>query len=270
MNKQIQIGDYVEYQPDVRVSKKYNVYDGEKFKKTNKYFSTQTGENTLKWRYIGKDKDGRILLVADKPTDNVLMLQGRKGYSEGPSILNDLCKEIYSSSIGEARSINIDDVNRVLGVRPVGWYWSKKDRKLYNPENLTIGQIVSQKGEPELINNKSPEKETSINEYVADFYFYSGIIHKPSTSEEYKLIFNDLLDVRYWLASHCVQACFGDGYAEFLVRCVYYERVDYCTMFFSYGRAPVGSYFPVRPVVVLNSNIQLGEKVNGVWILKEV
>ena len=48
MNKEIKIGDYVEYEPEVRVSKKYNVYDGEKFKKTNKYFISQKQNKIIK------------------------------------------------------------------------------------------------------------------------------------------------------------------------------------------------------------------------------
>ena len=267
MNKEIKIGDYVEYKPVAKASSKYKVFDSDLWKESDRYFETQTGERALKWRYMGEDEKGSILLVADRPTDDRLYLRGKDGYVNGPAKLNDLCKELYSSSLGEARSINVDDVNKVLGANPVGIYWNRKRNRAYNTENLTIGEIISKKGEKSLRFAQTPEIGKDINQYEANYYSYTGEEYIESTTDEYNLIFRNEFcnDIKYWLASPCVYAYFNYGDVNFYVRHVYGGNVDGYVMFSS-DDDKYGLSYPVRPVVSLKSKIQfLGKSLNGVW-----
>ena len=270
MNKGVKIGDYVEYTPTAKTSSKYKIFNtalwwGE----SKRYFATQTGEKALKWRYMGEDENGSILLVADRPTDDNLYLFGKDGYVNGSNKLNDLCKELYSSVIGEARSINVNDVNRVLGANPIGMYWNRNGYRIYNSENLTIGDIVSKQAEPPLRHLATPEAGKDINDYVLNYYGYKGTEYKESIADEYNLIFeNEFCKyLKYCLASPCVYAYFSHGYAAFDVRYVFSGYVDSYSMFNSYGDE-YDAVYPVRPVVSLKSGVKLGKKVNGVWTLK--
>ena len=263
----VKIGDYVEYKPVAKASSKYKVFDVDRWGESKRYFATQSGEKALKWRYMGEDEKGSILLVADRPTDDRLYLCGKDGYVNGPNRLNDLCKELYSSPLGEARSINVDDVNKVLGANPVGIYWNRKGYIVYNHENLTIGEIISIEREPALRFTLTPEPGKDINDYVINYYSYNGTAYIGSMTDEYNLIYRKefLGNIRYWLASSCVLARFDYDSAYFIVRFVDDGCVDYSSLFNSYG-GEYGCYCPVRPVVSLKSKVQfLGKSHNGVW-----
>ena len=267
MKEKIKIGDYVEYTPTVTTSRKYKTFDADRWEETDRYFATQTREKALRWRYMGEDENGSILLVADRPTDDKLYLFGKDGYVNGPSKLNDLCKELYSSGLGEARSINIDDVNSVLGAKPVGRYFSRKRVFMDNSKNLTIGEIISKEREPALRFTLTPEPGKDINDYVINYYSYEGAEYKESRTDEYNLIFRKSLNknISYWLASSCVDAYFNRGSAYFCVRCVNSGSVSDCGVFDSLGGED-DDYYPVRPVAILKSNIQIIEKSpKGVW-----
>ena len=270
MNKEVKIGDYVEYTPTAKTSSKYKIFDSGLWEESDRYFKTETGNKALKWRYMGKDENGSILLVADRPTDDKLYLFGKDGYVNGPAKLNDLCKELYSSSLGEARSINVDDVNKVLGANHDGMYRNERCDIAYNPKNLTIGELISKKCERVLLYVKTPEEGKNINDYVPNYYSYMGEKYKKITIDSsYNLIFKNqfCMDLEYWLASSCVYADFDGGRVHFFVRYVDGDYVGGDHIFNSYGYE-YGNYYPVRPVVSLKSGVKLGEKVNGVWTLK--
>ena len=263
INSGVVFGDYVAYIPIVKTSVTYKVGQ------TDTYFVTQSGENSVGWRYMGIDEEGNAMLIADRPTNSELYLGGTQGFAQGPTDLNSLCKELYSSSLGDARSINVEDVNNVLGAKPVGEYVSKTGETLKNTENLTIGQLVSQKGETPLAGTYSPISGKTINDYISDNYGYVGTAFKAKTTDEYKLMFRDLEDksnIKYWLASTSVCAYFDTGrsFANFHLRYVDYAQVR---SFFA-TRTKYTNFcasYPVRPIVTLKYNVKFGTKTNDVW-----
>ena len=268
ISKGIMLGDYVGYMPTVATSTESYIYDIETEWETGMSFSTQTGESALKWRYMGINETGEVLLIADRATTDALYLEGATGYLQGPNKINKLCEEIYSSEKGTARSITVEDVNRILEANPVGRYLSRiESGYVDNPEGLTIGEIISQKGEPELTSTETPDGKTDINTYVANYYEYMGTKYKANTTDEYKLIFQNASgsNIMYWLSSSCVDAVIDGGFVGFHVREVRSGQVS-SSMMFDRGQ-PYGWYNFVRPVVILNSDVQFGTKTNGVWSL---
>ena len=253
INKEVAIGDLVAYKPTAKTSTKYKVGQ------TDTYFATQTG---LSWQYMGLDDKGNALLVSKNATNSKLYLYGKEGFAEGPNKLNDLCKELYSSALGEARSINVDDVNKLLGANPVGKYRSKTGDELNNTDNLTIGQLISQKGEGAINYTQTPEEGRNINSYVVDFYSYSGATYKETTTNEYKTIFTG---IPYWLASTAVYPWFGGPQCVvFYVRYVSPNGVSGRDIYNS-RLGEYGAEYVVRPVVVLKSNVKFGNKNGSVW-----
>ena len=205
INKQVAVGDYVKYVPTYKTSTTYKVYDTTNDEESDTYFATQMGSDALGWRYIGVDAEGNALLVADRSTDDSLYLYGSDGYVNGAERLNKLCNELYSSPLGNARSINLEDVRKVLGVTStIGSYFSSvQNRWLNNDDGLTIGQLISQKGEPQLTNIPTPDVSKSINDYVPSYYILTGY---GSNSIVFKDSFAS--NISYWLASPCVFANF--------------------------------------------------------------
>ena len=268
INKGVTIGDYVAYTPTEVTSTIYKVGI------TNTYFSTQIGDNALRWRYMGVDSSGNALLIADRETTDPFRLYGKDGYVNGSTKLNDLCNELYSSSLGDARSIDENDVNKVLEANPVGQYTSKTGNSVKNPDNLTIGELVSEKGETALTYTYTPDGENTweaISKYSANYYYYYGTTYKANTTNEYKLIFKNTSDsnIRYWLASPCLFVAFNDSYARFGMRYVASGYVNSDNLFISTdfeGGGDTTKGRPVRPVIVLKSNVQFGAKDgSGVW-----
>ena len=265
--KGVQLGDYVDYTPTAVTSATYRTFDEDEWEESDTYFATQTGTDALRWRYMGIDASGKALLVADRPTTDMIFLYGKDGYVNGTSKLNGLCNELYSNALGDARSINVDDVNRVLGASPIGKYYSKTGDEINNADNLTVGELVSEKGETALTSTYTPEADKSINDYKADYYYYQGTIYKEETTNEHKLMFKNSSNsnIRYWLTSPCTCVYFDSGFATFDVLYVNDCRVGSCSLYFS-NDSESGEDCSVRPVIVLKSNVQFGAKDgNGVW-----
>ncbi len=120
----IKVGDYVNYTPDIGEYKVANSQYGSGYDSVQT-FTTETGENALKWRILSIDEEtGKIELVSEKvgqATTN-LCLKGVDGYNHGVDILNDLCKTLYSKTIdgneiAVGRSLNVEDINaKIKGI----------------------------------------------------------------------------------------------------------------------------------------------------------
>ena len=117
----MKVGDYVAYIPDTGTYKVADGSYGTGYTTEQGYqsFTTETGENALKWRIWSIDeKMGDIELVSATAAQSTtpLYLKGADGYNHGVDILNDLCEELYSKTVNGkkvaiARSINAEDIN---------------------------------------------------------------------------------------------------------------------------------------------------------------
>lgn len=119
----IKIGDYVDYKPVA--GKTYTSVTNE----NGWADQTYTVDTNTTWRVLGKE-NGQILLISGNPIkknmdtsstndwdkDPYLYMKGAYIYENGVSELNKICS-IYSNNYGTARSITIEDVNRVCGVK---------------------------------------------------------------------------------------------------------------------------------------------------------
>ena len=122
-------GDYIKYTPDVKTSTKYKMFDNPSGQETSA-FVTEAG---IKWRYMGVDNTGNALIVSDRSTTGILCLEYAEGYLQGPTKLNELCKELYSGSKGKARSINIEDVNKILETKSTPYFYNASGSRIDLP-----------------------------------------------------------------------------------------------------------------------------------------
>ncbi len=207
------------------------------------------------WHYIGIGEDGEILIAADmKETDSTVTLSGANGYLNGPNWLNDICDEVYSvEGKGKSRSMNMDDVNSILEYTSRrGSYYSKLNHQWVSTKDaMTIGNIISQKGEPELTNTKTPNGK-NITSYYANYYSISNTSTAINTANK-DLVYQQK---SYWLASPCVNASFVENCAYFNVHFVNSSYVEASSLFASTGSESNVTH-SVRPVVALDSSVSL-------------
>ena len=258
----LHIGDYVDYNP-------LNFKEGTLEK--DKTASSSTDENgnsdqtfsintDTKWRVLGEDDNGQILIVSADPvkkdmgdTNNpYFYLYGAKGYINAEKELEKISK-IYGHGVGatEARSLKIEDVNKICGVT-VG------SNGLTSPVNNwndfgTTKSYTDQYASPEdyLAGKTSNFSKTS------NAYCYTGnnsSLKTATNTRAYETIFFKKQTKKWnWLASRSVRV--DRDIAIFCVGLVYNGDASmYDGVFASNGYEGELSD-AVRPVVSLKSDV---------------
>ena len=264
---ELKIGDYVNYQNPTSGS-----YTSLGSKTGMEDLITDGGDsdqifnvanNQLTWRVLGKDEaTGGIKLIAGSPMkresnssyddligitkDPYYYLNGAKGYINAETELNNICA-LYKNDLAQtARSVTIEDINQVLGIK------TEEDIKKANVFPMMVGSL--QYGETYNFENQyTPEswldgKKTTTVTGTVDGYAF--IINPPSemgitsvTLEDekiYNLLFynakyGNFMPKHYWLASYGVCTDAG-GYAYFKLGFVEGGIAGTgCDMFFSSG-----------------------------------
>ena len=260
----LHIGDYVDYNP-------LNFKEGTLEK--DKTASSSTDENgnsdqtfsintDTKWRVLGEDDRGQILIVSADPvkkdmgdTNNpYFYLYGAKGYINAEKELEKISK-IYGHGVGatEARSLKIEDVNKICGVtvRSNGLTPTVDASENFGTTKSYTNQYASP--EDYLAGKKSNFSKTS------NAYSYKGnnsLLKTATNTRAYETIFFKKQTKKYnWLASRSV-GVYSD-FAYFGVAYVSYDAVSNKSrydVFYSDGNEFDGG-FAVRPVVSLKSDV---------------
>ena len=153
-DNEIKVGDYLNYNDYVDETKTCTTLTNENGWGDQKYTATK---NTY-WQVLGLDSTGeKLMLISQSPikkemkTDDTaedwekapyLVLKGAYGAVNGKSILNNI-SGIYSTELGEAKSITAEEINRLIGVTVD--YTNKKVYANSNPdvnidENAVLGE----------------------------------------------------------------------------------------------------------------------------------
>lgn len=147
----VEVGDYVAYIPDGKMVVKSEYA-------TNHSKEQEIGENWSEWRVLSVD-NGKVTLIGSpfglfSDSVHVLVEDTFEGsttdYESGKDTVessireanepNRICEELYSSDIGKARSISIEDINDLLDVD-----LSDSKVKSYN-DDYTPGETVEFEG----------------------------------------------------------------------------------------------------------------------------
>ena len=196
--------------------------------------------NNVTWRVFDV-KAGKIRLISNNSTSKHLGLYGYDGYNNGVYLIDEACDVLYSSNIGKAINLKIEDVEKYLTIDYKEYVSTSSeafgDEKEYINNNLYYPNIiVNEKGckgidgtsgtdnitgilalseQTELIEGKSKASsrlkltqtfwtKTLEEEDFIDPIYYSIFVHKKvnSTSWDY-----------YWISSRNVDL--WNGYALF-------------------------------------------------------
>ena len=273
-DNEIKAGDYLNYNDYVDETKTCTTTTNENGWGDQKYTATK---NTY-WQVLGLDSTGeKLMLISQSPikkemkTDDTaeawektpyLVLKGAYGCVNGKTILNNI-SGIYSTELGEARSITAEEINRLIGVTV-----DYTNKKVYaNTDSSTnidkmgvLGNQYTYKSSdytPEsYINNKTNATEGTKTDPATAYYYQWGNLTIDDTLKT--MLFSGTtsdanLAKAYWLASPAVfaffdSASFGPGaVGNGFVRAGY-------DMFYSFGDWRAYG-FGVRPIVYLNSEI---------------
>ena len=230
------------------------------------------------WGILGAE-NGKLLIMSTADI-GTLELSGKEGYNTGVTQLDNMCKP-YGTN---ARSIKVEDINRVTGYDPNN---TGDGKKFYVGQWLEYGSSVTytaskttnntngltytgglSNGKYEHVDGRiiGSNGVTSITETSTYYYYYpyslttsnattgtcNGI---QTTSKAYELIFGTYANTRavkgnyYWLESSCVYAYYN--YSEFGLRIVdAYGRVNHFNLWRSNGDTESPS-LGVRAVVSL-------------------
>ena len=273
-DNEIKVGDYLNYNDYVDETKTCTTTTNENGWADQKYTATK---NTY-WQVLGLDSTGeKLMLISQSPikkemkTDDTaedwekspyLILKGAYSYVNGKTILNNI-SGVYSTELGEAKSITAEEINRLIGVTVD--YTNKKVYANSNPDKNIDEYGVLGNQYTYTADEYTPESYIDGQSYAivgkqtdpATIYYYQwGNLTIDDTLKTI-LFSGTTRDANfaksYWLASSGVAAnssyaVFGPGYVdEGRVGSVF-------NLFNSYG----GWYangLAVRPVVYLNSEI---------------
>ena len=289
---QVEVGDYVAYKAGTKHS--YTSKKGTGTTGGNGYDTPQTftSNDNIKWRVLSKENN-EVVLISEEPLqtdDNKnFYLNEAIGYLYAEEELNKICSiyghgeganinKRFSYEVGDvveevetrtltgsgARSITVEDVNKICGVTP-----STTLNSEYGKEYTTskfYPTITTEDG--------YPTSEVS-RKYKNTSYTYEGSDKISTTSNEYKMLFRNVVDtsgIYYGLASRCVY--YNGSYIHFIVRCVRGNGLDISTVLKYLSGGP---FFPesidiggVRPVVYLKSDIKTsGKDSSGAWTIIE-
>ena len=215
----------------------------------------------LTWKYIGIDEKGNMLIAADMPTSipttSKLELGYQGGYLYGPYMLNLVCDKLYTTELGTARSINIDDVNNLLEYTGTkGGYTDLAYIEETTEEALTIEKISEKLGGIQFSNVKTPDGVNTweaLSKYKANWYYILKSSDYINNEAGKDLVYNSQ---SYWLASQVVSAHFGGSTFGFSLRIVNDSLVTCSAYLFTHTGSNSSVAFAIRPVIELNPDVQ--------------
>ena len=193
------------------------------------------------WKVLGAE-NGKLLIMSTIDV-GTLTLAGKEGYNTGVSKLNTIC-EPYGRN---ARSITVEDINRVTGYDPTNQgdgtvYGDGKFEKFGNKVTYTETGSSATNGQTytETISYEHPDERKlgtdnvtsiTVKSTYYSYYPYSLTINSSTTgtcngiatdTSAYKLLFRNAgnsANCSYWLASSYVYT--GASYSTFGIQHVY-------------------------------------------------
>ena len=286
----VKVGDYVLNYDELSRGQQNTTIE----KTENGYAQQTLSTEDLGWRILGIGENGGLELISDNPTTTKITLSGETGYLNAEEVLNTVCNELYGKGefAESARSLKVEDVNKYAKYDPetysgygdlYKYRFSTEAGYMQYSKSTDNGQTWSNwsniidssyqsyqtfrmPGSTEKISAENPKESEEIKDTGYDYTISSQI----SDNNIANMITKGTGDrnIAQWLASIAVGFVSDCDYAYFMVRTVIDDTImgnDLCA---SYGNYPMGLSWAVRPVVSLESNIQLEGNSEDGWTIK--
>lgn len=289
LSSAVSVGDKVDYKAGT--SHSYKSPTGNDSSASDRHgnggsVQTFTSSNDITWKVLGWDETtGGVILISEASIGS-FKINGAIGYLYAEQELNNICA-IYGHGTGAdtsktfkyltgdviegttegtitgsgARSINVDDINKICNVTPSKALDSSYGKAPYT-KSIYYPTTSQKTGK-----STSAASRTDVHTY----YGYKGSNYLSSSSGTYKLLFRnkgDTGNISYWLASRWVVP--SSSGSNFGARYVNGGSVGNLNL----GRGSSSGFSEdpgsrgVRPVVYLKSSIQTnGKNSSGAWTI---
>ena len=241
--------------------------------------SEQTTVTTAEWRVLYTD-GGNALITTYAPVNSV-KLSSEVGYKNGAAAITKLCKTLYSGQGLTARSLTIEDIEKVTGIDTdseiKAKYSSYKVKYAYYPNGTDLTKVTPPSGytaKAHIASYSNGFTEPRFYERdsggVLSGDYYIPTVTNPvcvtRTYYTYNPGLTSVMKTSYsWLASSCVGM--DDTGAAFGMRGVGGSTIDASYLRTS-GGVVLSTPYGVRPAVYISSS-QLIDTSNGSFAIYE-
>ena len=237
----VEVGDTVYYNSGVAA------YEGE-------------GASQGKWGILGVE-NGKLLIMSKENVASVT-LEGKQGYLNGSTLLNNACSSFKNPTYADSvRSVKVEDINKITGYTPadpVTYTYTMVNGKVKRNDQTSASSTTKF----EDINGKTLPTDSPI-EVTVNSYSYSLTNYLTSGNKVHNLLKDN--NNYYWLDSPYVYANTGSAHWGF--RSVGSGGVNDGSLWGSHSGA-YGYSDGVRAVVSLKSDIQLSESSSEGWTIQ--
>ena len=288
--KAVKVGDYVAYKPDklddnALTTLKTNLknYSGASDNTTN---SAIARDDSLRWRVLDIDeKTGAVRLISATPTDKKIELYGYNGYNNAVKLLDDACSTLYNSKLAtKVQNLKIEDIQDKMKeknysqlyteygvIHPVTTLEKYYPSILLQEKNQTVNGNEGTLNLSEQKNYINQAKELEASEMTLKVTTWtkedksSYDISEMTTEDFEKDIFYELFFKKeenykpYFMSSRCISMDSTDDhfvFGIFNIRLVTESKVFYWPVYSS-GSDLINVNYAFRPVITLNSNVQV-------------
>ena len=273
----VKVGDYVKYEPDTAstdsILQELETYSGSDANTT----STLTQEKDLNWRVLDI-QNGQVRLISEIPTISKIELKGFNCYNNAIKLLDNACNVLYNNSklANKVQNLKIEDITNYINEKdyskfkteygstnfPISKYYpnillKEKNQKVNGIEGNKLG--ISQQDE-----YIKQTEETEADELELKYTYWEKEMNESDfTNSKYYELFikkGENNYKNYWISSRCLTI--NSDFGCYFVREVENGSVkadDLCGT--SGYQLPLSYAF--RPVVILNSNVQIDNQNSG-------
>ena len=278
-NRTIKVGDYVRYTPDTvtKDDKNYKtlISNLETYSGSDNNTESTLNQDELNWRVLDV-KDGNVRLISAEPTTSKITLNGYNGYNNAVKLLDDTCSTLYNNLkfSNNVQNLKIEDIQGKIIEKDFSNFNEGYGEK-YEPKDINYPQIMEREEKYNVdksINSKDILSVSKQNEFITGSALSSNNslertfwAHSFKNSNEfinkifYEMIIGDETNA-YWISSRCVDPYVNEAY--YLIRYVNGSYVHAYGLYNSNKKETPGT-FAFRPVITLNSNVQLDTTKTG-------
>ena len=272
----VKVGDYVSYMPDTlsnealaTLKTNLNTYSGNSSSTINPAIKRED----LNWRVLDV-QNGQVRLISEVPTESKIELKGYNGYNNAVKLIDDACSTLYTNSklASKVQNLKIEDITKYMTTQPTGSSTTYSPTNKYYPEMLlkekeqTVNGITGTEldlsKQTEYINQTTKPQVNSWT--LKKTYWYQKMNNTDSfkDSKYYELfISNESNYPTYWMSSRCVDAAY-DISRFFVFVMASSGDVGTGSLYNSNSREYLSTY-AFRPVITLNSNVQIDSANSG-------
>lgn len=290
----LSVGDTVKY--ETILNKEENAVDSEKLPQLRTDLKNYSGDSSstdnaninrdnLTWKFLDI-KDGQIRLISALPSSKKISLWGYRGYNNAVYLIDEACSTLYGSNKGTSKNIKIEDIEEKINKTQFDYtqYVSENSNIIYGGTkefNFTVNcsNIYTSEIGCKAINGNTNIGTLDLSEQdnlVSGTYSRVNQILTTQTCWSKEMALQDYISSNYynifhingssyWISSRCVNiSTVNSWYSVFRVssesiKGQIMQRLNDDTS---------GSLFGIRPVVTLNSDVQLESDGTNTWKIK--